>query len=108
MEHYSYTPPERIENREGPPVLKISRFLSFKGFNVHLETVETVEIKKHNHGSTVQERRFRDCVTTSEPNKKWNTRYDCSRVAAQEYSPRRKPWVESGKRISTEGAKERL
>jgi hypothetical protein len=26
----------------------------------------------------------------------------------QEYSPRRKPWVESGKRASTESAKEKL
>src|SRR5437773_436750 len=42
----------------------------------------------------VEERR--DCVTTSGLNKKWTARYDSSREAAQECSPRRKPWVESG------------
>ena len=40
--------------------------------------------------------------------KKWTARYDSSREAAQECSPRRKPWVESGRRASTEGAKEKL
>jgi hypothetical protein len=46
----------------------------------------------------------RDSFATQQPLKKWNELSWNSREAAQEYSPRRKPWVESGTAPSPSGA----
>ena len=57
---------------------------------------------------TVEERPFRDCVTTQTALKKWNDITNKSREAAEDFSPRRKPWVRSGKSPSPIGAKDQL
>jgi len=50
----------------------------------------------------------RDCVATQQPLKKWTEVSPNSREAAQECSPRRKPWVESGTAPSPSGAKDQM
>ncbi len=48
------------------------------------------------------------CVIARWSSEKWTSDIESSREAAQECSPRRKPWVKSGTRASPNGAKEKL